>query len=788
MYKFLLDHQLDIMLGLSAACMTIAVLLLITDFLSKRRKWILIMMEVTATLLLFFDREAYVFRGKTGFWADTMVPLSNFLVFFLTSQIVLTFNLYLMDLLLVEGKVERIPGRLKFSGVASVLGMMLAILSHYTGLYYYIDANNVYHRGSGFLIAYIVPIICPLIQFTVIVQYRKIFSKWIYTALTLYIFVPIIIGIVQIFLYGVSIVNMAMVIVSILMYVFAYLDINDTVRHAHAVEMHELEAQRKSMKRLFEQTATAFVHAIEKRDSYSEGHSTRVANYARQVAREVGKSEAECDEVYYAALLHDVGTIGIPDSILTKPDELTEEEYKIMKMKPVFSAEILSSIHEYPFLREGVLYSHERYNGTGYPEGLAGKDIPEMARIIAVADAYDSMSTKKRFHDPLPHPVVREELVKGAGTQFDPEYAEVMVHLMDMEYVKHEQEHLAEAEKELDCHVYRDKVSVGIPVGREEVRIQFRATDQRENPEEFWAPSILLFDSFDRRIHLDAKTIEAYQYLEYGELWFDGHVVTTAARNIVAQTTKKNSVEGDLPRDHYEISAGRYDDHMAMQLISAEYNVELIVALPDRSKASYIGLTGEHCYITNIEIRQTGRQILENDIEKIVADVNYIDRLESDIPNLQIDQTRSASTKGVDLEDGMKLEFHTMSLPSSSLVWHCPYILVFSSDDGTVFGENYHEYAMLKLNGEISGEEDRAKNHLSMKKLEEFHDWNHWKEENKKGIDVMVQVSKRGDKVVLKTTNLGVAIENTTTILDGTKKLYIALTGDQVALTDIRMR
>jgi hypothetical protein len=142
----------------------------------------------------------------------------------------------------------------------------------------------------------------------------------------------------------------------------------------------------------------------------------------------------------------------------------------------------------------------------------------------------------------------------------------------------------------------------------------------------------------------------------------------------------------------------------------------------------------------------------------------------------------------VDLEDGMKLEFHTMSLPSSSLVWHCPYILVFSSDDGMVFGENYHEYAMLKLNGEISGEEDRAKNHLSMKKLEEFHDWNHWKEENKKGIDVMVQVSKRGDKVVLKTTNLGVAIENTTTILDGTKKLYIALTGDQVALTDIRMR
>ncbi|MBE5908199.1 MAG: HD domain-containing protein [Lachnospiraceae bacterium] len=787
MYEFIKIHQLDIMLGLSAACLTIAALLLLTKFLSKRRKWILIFMELTATFLLYCDREAYVFRGGTGQYAHLLVQWSNTLVFFLTSQVVLAFNLYLMDLVQVEGESERIPSRLKFSTVASVMGMLLSILSHYTGLYFYIDANNIYHRGSGFLIAYIIPILCPLIQFTVIVEYRKAFSKWIFMALTMYIFVPIVVGILQIFLYGISIVNMAMVIVSILMYVFAYLDINETVMKAHAIQMSQLQEEKKSMKRLFDETAMAFVRAIEKRDSYSEGHSTRVANYAMQVAKETGKTEEECEEVYYAALLHDVGTIGIPDYILNKTDGLSDEEYKIMKMKPVLSGEILSGIHEYPFLREGVLYSHEHYDGSGYPEGRSGKDIPDIARIIAVADAYDSMTSKKRFHDPLPHPVVREELVLGSGSQFDPEYAEMMIHLMDMEYVKHEEENLAEAEQELTCKEYREHVSVGIPISREEVRIQFYCTDQRENPEEFWAPSIVLFDSYDRRVHTDAKTIDAYQYLEYGEVWFDGHVVTTAARNMVAQATPKNTLEDGVPENRYEIIAGRYDDHIAIRLESVNYHVELIAALTDRSKASYIGLTGEHCLITNIEIKQTGRSYVEEDIQKIVADVNYIDRLESDIPNLQIDQTRSASTEGVEIQDGMKVEFHTMSLPSASLVWHCPYILIFSSDDGKVFGDHYHEYAMVKLNGEISGEEDCAKNHMSMKKTEEFTSWNDWKKANKEGIDVMVQISKRGSKIVVKTTNQGVALENTTTILDDTKKHYVALTGDQVALTDIRI-
>ena len=111
----------------------------------------------------------------------------------------------------------------------SLLGMILAVISAFTGLYYYFDESNTYHRGSGFLIAYIIPVVCPIMQYTVIRQYRKVFSKLIYISLNLYIFVPIACGILQIFTYGISIVNMSMVAVSVALYIFTYLDINNTV-------------------------------------------------------------------------------------------------------------------------------------------------------------------------------------------------------------------------------------------------------------------------------------------------------------------------------------------------------------------------------------------------------------------------------------------------------------------------------------------------------------------------------------------------------------------------------
>ena len=129
----------------------------------------------------------------------------------------------------------------------------------------------------------------------------------------------------------------------------------------------------------------------------------------------LGMIKEECDQVYFAALLHDVGKIGVPASIINKKGRLTDEEYETIRQPPVLGAKILENIKESPYLSIGAHYHHERYDGKGYPDHLKGKDIPEIARIISVADAYDAMTSLRSYRAPIPQQKVREEIVKCSG-------------------------------------------------------------------------------------------------------------------------------------------------------------------------------------------------------------------------------------------------------------------------------------------------------------------------------------------------------------------------------------
>ena len=124
-------------------------------------------------------------------------------------------------------------------------------------------------------------------------------------------------------------------------------------------------------------------------------------------------------------------TSTINDAIINKDGKLTDEEFAEIKKHPVIGSHILSTISESPYLKIGANYHHERYDGRGYPENLAGNDIPEMARIIAVADAYDAMTSKRSYRDPLPQQKVRDEIQNGLGKQFDPKYGQIMLDLID---------------------------------------------------------------------------------------------------------------------------------------------------------------------------------------------------------------------------------------------------------------------------------------------------------------------------------------------------------------------
>lgn len=201
-------------------------------------------------------------------------------------------------------------------------------------------------------------------------------------------------------------------------------------------QTREIIEQRTQVERLNEEIIMTLVGAIDAKDTYTNGHSNRVAKYARAIARKLGKSESEISDIYVSGLLHDVGKIGIPDTIINKPDRLTDEEYAVIKTHPAIGATILHNISAIPDIATGAHWHHERYDGRGYPDGLAGTEIPEIARIIGVADAYDAMTSKRSYRDVLPQEVVREELRVGKGTQFDPLFAQIMISLIeeDTEY------------------------------------------------------------------------------------------------------------------------------------------------------------------------------------------------------------------------------------------------------------------------------------------------------------------------------------------------------------------
>lgn len=775
------EHQLNIMLFLCGSCGILIGLLLLTRSITKRRKRDIILMEVLALFLLWFDRLAYIYAGCDGNTSYYMVRISNFMVFLLTPAVVFGFNRYLDGILIEEGKVETTPKRIKAVGFISVIGMILAVVSALTNLYYYFDENNLYHRGSGFLIAYITPVVAPVILYTVIVQHKALFSTQMFITLTLYLFVPIICGILQIFTYGISIVNMSMVAVSVSLYISTYIDINNTVERVHELEIEYMQDEQKRMQKLFDQTATAFVSAVEKKDEYLKGSAVRVAEYARIIAKMSGKNDEYCEKVYYAGLLHDVGLIGIPDSVINNASP-TEEDYALIRRKPLIGKEILSSITEYPYLSIAAYYSHERYNGTGYPDGLKGSDIPEIARIVAVADAYVTMTAKKRYRGARPDFVAREAFVKGSGEQFDPAFAEIMVKIIDKNIKSDDNDHRPVIETSLSCGEYRDNISLGVSVENDTKIISFDCVQNKSGENIFSAPSIILFDSFDDRVHSDEKTIKEYHYFEYGEFWFDEHMISTGTRRIeVTKFDKKIKTGGS----GYNVTAAKYEDHIRLVMGSPELTKEIIIALPDGSRSAYIGITGEHCDINDIKVETTGFTVSDGDIPRIAKTISYIDHLESDLKNIQIDRTRSVSTEGIEIDRKFRLAFHSMSLPGANLIWHCPYVVLFYSDDGTVGGANYHEYALIKLNGENEEINSLGQNSFIVKKHDDFPGWENWKENNRKGMECEVFFERRDNKVIVRTNNLGIEIECVTTV-DHSAKVYAALTGDQVALTDIR--
>lgn len=206
-----------------------------------------------------------------------------------------------------------------------------------------------------------------------------------------------------------------------------YMFTDDTEHYRHAEQLtHEM--------------MLALSQTVDAKDHYTNGHSLRVAKYAKEIARRMGKDPEEQEKIYEMGLLHDIGKIGVSEEIINKTGRLTDEEFGHIKEHTVIGYNILHQISAMPELANGARSHHERYDGRGYPDGLKGEEIPETARIICLADCYDAMTSTRTYSTPKPQAAVRAEIERCKGSQFDPSIADVMISMIDddTDYGMHE--------------------------------------------------------------------------------------------------------------------------------------------------------------------------------------------------------------------------------------------------------------------------------------------------------------------------------------------------------------
>lgn len=199
----------------------------------------------------------------------------------------------------------------------------------------------------------------------------------------------------------------------------------------YSVKNDRLKKEREQALSIINQSFITFSNMIDAKDTYTRGHSLRVACYSKEIAKRLGLSEIDQENIYYIGLLHDIGKIGVTDAILKKSTKLTYDEFNEIKEHVSMGGDILKKFTAIPDIEAGARYHHEKYDGSGYMEGLKGEEIPLVARIICVADAFDAMTSNRSYRKALDIEKVKRELKDNSGSQFDPQIVPYILFMID---------------------------------------------------------------------------------------------------------------------------------------------------------------------------------------------------------------------------------------------------------------------------------------------------------------------------------------------------------------------
>lgn len=366
-----------------------------------------------------------------------------------TIYFAMSFGLSYIFMRYVKGCIsqsEYISRKITFNEIILIALFVMLIVNVFTGIVFEFNEKGEYIHGAIYLIVYIIPIYYILYSTCVLVRHCKQFKRKQFFSIIAYIILALAGSFAQAVFFPNVLLSMFTCSIAVLIIMFSmetpdYQLLIKTLDELNALKKNlqlevkrqtkAAEERREKIERLSQQVILTLAKTIDAKDKYTKGHSERVAEYSREISKRMNFSEQEQQEIYWMGLLHDIGKIGIPDTIINKSGKLTDEEFNIIQSHPVIGVDILSTISEIPGISGGARHHHEKYNGTGYPDKIAGEDIPIAARIIGVADAYDAMTSKRSYRDVLPQEVVRAEIVKGKGAQFDPKCADIMLEMID---------------------------------------------------------------------------------------------------------------------------------------------------------------------------------------------------------------------------------------------------------------------------------------------------------------------------------------------------------------------
>ena len=316
-----------------------------------------------------------------------------------------------------------------------IIDYLLLLTNPLTRLVFeYDSAGNYIHKELFLLVAYVFPILFFIIGSIYMFIHWRNYRRNQVIAMIIAIILSGICFILQMLFFDDILITFYIASIGLLVIYFSmetpyYEQLIDTMEQLQ--ESREKEAVANAKANLSKEVMYALSQAIDAKDHYTNGHSLRVAKYGMEIAKRLGKSEKEQEDIYCMVLLHDVGKIGIRAEILNKKGKLTKEEFDIIKSHTIAGYDILKSIKEIPELATVARSHHEKYDGTGYPDGLKGEEIPENARIICLADCYDAMTSHRSYSYPKPQAEVREEIIRCRGNHFSPEIADVMVAIID---------------------------------------------------------------------------------------------------------------------------------------------------------------------------------------------------------------------------------------------------------------------------------------------------------------------------------------------------------------------